>query len=104
MSHMRTSRSTPPLARVSPSGAKATDQTPCEWPRNVVSSRAPVFQYSRKSTGAVPVPDDDGVSGEGVGARWEVVRSVIYNVHYDENKVKRLTVIGLIANRRFAPV
>jgi hypothetical protein len=52
----------------------------------------------------VPVPDDDGVSGEGVGASWEVVRSAMYNVHYDENKVKRLTVTGLIANRRFAPV
>src|SRR5678815_3291108 len=78
MSHSRTSRSTPPLARVNPSGAKATDQTPCEWPRYVVSSRAPVFQYSRKSIGAGPVPDDVG-SGEGAAASWEAVWSAIFN-------------------------
>src|SRR5262245_26137382 len=82
MSHMRTSRSTPPLASVHPSGPQATDQTPCEWPRNVVSSRAPVFQYSRKSTGAAPVPDDDVVSGEEVGAIWEAVWSAMLENSY----------------------
>jgi len=83
MSHKRTSRSAPPLARVNPSGAKATDQTPCEWPRYVVSSRAPVFQYSRKSTGAVPVSGDAGVSGEGTEASWEAVWSAMFNNPYD---------------------
>ena len=51
MSHMRTRRSAPPLASVDPSGEKATAQTPCEWPRNVFTSRQSVVQYSKKSTG-----------------------------------------------------
>src|SRR5215471_4838857 len=69
---MRTRRSTPPLAKVSPSGANATDQTPWEWPRNVRISRASVFQCWRQSAcgGAGPGPAE---LGEVVGAVGVVV-------------------------------
>src|SRR6185503_7683999 len=104
MSHSRTSRSTPPLARVKLSGAKATDQTPCEWPRNVVSSRAAVFQYSRKSTDAESVPDADGVSGEEAGPSWDTVGSAMFNHPYGWETFTWPTATDSIANRLFRPV
>src|SRR4029079_14023174 len=53
MSQSRTRRSTPALASVKPSGANATDETPCECPRKVRTSRAPAVQSSSESIGPV---------------------------------------------------
>src|SRR5262249_22288445 len=64
MSQIRTRRSTPALASVKPSGENATVQMPCECPRNVLTSRAPADQYSRKSMAAVvPADGTEGCAG-----------------------------------------
>jgi hypothetical protein len=84
ISQMRTRRSTPPLARVSPSGAMATDHTPWEWPRNVRISRASAFQYSRQSTGCGAGPGPAELA-EGDGAIGVVVAgSAMVNLPSDE--------------------
>lgn len=74
---MRTRRSAPPLASVVPSGEKATAQTPCEWPRNVFTSRQSAVQYLKKSTGGT---DAAAVSEELFTSEPVVVRSNIGRV------------------------
>ncbi|HET9129413.1 MAG TPA: hypothetical protein VFO86_00610, partial [Terriglobia bacterium] len=56
-----------PLASVDPSGEKATAQTPCEWPRNVFTSRQSVVQYPKKSMGGADaaVVSEEAFTSEG---------------------------------------